>query len=95
MAASIRHVMPRALTSDRRATRAEVLAHREALLEAAARSGVQAPRLRADGAVIVTAADRGYRSIALFSNEAAALVGAYVHVISDDVPAADADAPSL
>jgi hypothetical protein len=87
--------MATVLTSDRRATRAEVLGHREELLKAAARSGVQTPRLRADGAVIVTAGDRGYRSIALFANEAAALVGAYVHVISDDVPAADADAPNL
>lgn len=49
--------------------------------------GLTEPRLRNDGAVIVHAPDAGYRLVSRFAGFAASLVGTYVHVLTDDVPA--------
>lgn len=53
------------------------------------------PRLSAEGTIVVHAPDRGYRLVARFAAQAAGILGTYVHVITDDVPAADTDAPAL
>jgi hypothetical protein len=87
--------MQSTLASDRRATLDEVTAHRDELRRAVARHGLDAPRLRDDGTVIVHAPGPGYGAIARFASEAARLVGAYVHVVADDAPAAVGGAPDL
>lgn len=87
--------MARATASDRQASRSEVTAAAAALRKAADGAGVTGARIRGDGAAIVHSPDAGYRTIARFAAAAADIVGTYVHVISDDVPAAQIDAPAL
>lgn len=77
-------------TTDRKATAEEVRAHARALRGLAARSGLETPRLRDDGTVVVRSPEPGYRTVLEFAGLAASEVGAYVHVITDDVPAARA-----
>lgn len=84
-----------AIASDRQASRPEVTATAVALRAAAHGTGVTGARVRDDGAIIVHSPDVGYRVIARFAAAAAGIVGSYVPVISDDVPAAQVDAPSL
>lgn len=81
--------------SDRRATWSEVAARRAELRKKAKDCGLTAPRLGDDGAVIVHAVGPGYRLTGRFAAEAASVVGAYVHVLTDDVAAAEIDAPPL
>jgi hypothetical protein len=87
--------MTRAMTSDRQASRSEVTAAAAALRKAAREVGVSNARIRDDGTIIVHSPDAGYRSIARFATTAPDIVGTYVHVISDDVLAAQIDARSL
>lgn len=84
-----------AIVGDRRATWQEVATRRAELRSRALACGLKKPRLRGDGAVIVHAPDPGYRSTGQFAAEAARLVGAYVHVLTDDVPAADVETSPL
>lgn len=84
------------MVSDRRASWQEVAARRAELRAQAGACGLTAPRLRNDGAVIVHAPDAGYRLASRFADAAAGLVGTYVHVLTDDVPAAsDTDTQPL
>jgi hypothetical protein len=76
------------MVSDRRASWQEVAARRAELRARAIACGLTDPRLRDDGAVIVHAPDAGYLSTSRFAAEAAEVVGTYVHVLTDDVPAA-------
>lgn len=76
------------IVSDRRSTWQEVSARRVELRAKAEDCGLTEPRLRNDGAVIVHAPDAGYRLTGRFGAAAAAVVGTYVHVLTDDVPAA-------
>lgn len=76
------------IVSDRRASWQEVAARRAELRAEADTCGLTEPRLRKDGAVIVHAPDPGYRLASRFAAAAAGVVGAYVHVLTDDVPAA-------
>ncbi len=87
--------MSETIVSDRRATWSEVAAHRAQLRKKAESCGLTDPRLRSDGAVIVHAPDSGYRLAGRFAADAAGAVGTYVHVLTDDVPAAETDAPPL
>jgi hypothetical protein len=66
----------------------DIRAHRAALLAAAEDFGLSRLRVRDDGALVVRASRPGYESVLRFAAHAAALVGAYVHVLTDDVPAA-------
>jgi hypothetical protein len=75
-------VLPRKATSD------EVVAQAPALRRLAAEHGLGVPQVRDDGTVIVHSASPGYGIIKRFSNAASAWIGAYVHVITDDVPGA-------
>ena len=71
---------------DRRATREELLAHRDALLSLAAARGLSNLRVRDDAALVVTPSGPGYRQIAGFVDVASELVGASVYVVPDDAP---------
>jgi hypothetical protein len=83
------------IISDRRASWHEVATHRGELRVRAHALGLTDARLRSDGAVIVHAPDPGYRLVGRFATDAATVVGTYVHVLTDDVPAADTAAPAL
>lgn len=74
--------------NDRKATTPEAQAHREPIRRRAAALGLGEPRLRWDGAVVLRSDEPGYRSVNRLATEASALVGAYVPVITDDVPGA-------
>ena len=87
--------MARVGIGDRRAEFAEVDAHRRELREAVDRTALSRPRLRSDGTIIVHSEEQGYGEVLRFAADAANLVGAYVHVVTDDVPAAQVDAPTL
>lgn len=80
--------MARATTTDRKASAEEVRRHAEALRALAAALGVTPVGVRDDGTVVVHAGGPGYRQVLDVSARATALVGAYVHVITDDVPGA-------
>lgn len=83
------------ITSDRRASWQEVANRRDEVRSRAVECGLDAVRLGDDGTVIVHAPEPGYRTVGRFAAKAAAVVGTYVHVITDDVPAADTNAPAL
>lgn len=87
--------MPETIVSDRRASWQEVAARRAELRQRVHQCGLTDPHLRSDGAVIVHAPDSGYLLLGRFAAEAAGIVGTYVHVLTDDVPAADTDATPL
>lgn len=87
--------MAEMITSDRRASWYEVASRRDTLRKHADNCGLDRARLGANGTVIVHAPAPGYRSVWRFAAEAANVVGTYVHVITDDVPAAETDAPAL
>lgn len=82
--------MADALVTDRKAAEAEIRAHAEGLHRLATDLGLPAPQLRDDGTVVIHPTDVGYRTANRFSSAASKLVGAYVHVITDDVPGASA-----
>ncbi len=73
---------------DRKATSREVASHADAIRQLAAKLGLSDPRLRSDGALVVHSEEAGYRAVTRLSAAASELVGAYVHVITDDVPGA-------
>lgn len=75
-------------TTDRKATADEVRAHAAALRQLAERSSLGEPRVRDDGTLVVHTDEPGYRAVLEFAAQAAAEVGTYVHVITDDAPAA-------
>lgn len=83
------------IVEDRRATRDELLAHRSALLELAGELDLSNLRLRGDAAIVLTAARPGYRDVARFVDAGSELVGAYVHVVTDDTPGIGAVATPL
>ncbi|MHB8325615.1 MAG: hypothetical protein ACYDHB_14550 [Candidatus Dormibacteria bacterium] len=83
------------VVADRKAARTEVLGHADMLRRIAADQGFGEIHLRYDGAVIVHDDGPGYHQVNRFAPAAAQIVGAYVHVITDDVAGARADSPAL
>jgi hypothetical protein len=81
-------VVSDALAADRKATHSEVMGHAKALRRLANELGFSSVRLRDDGTVIIHSAEPGYRGANRLSITASQVVGAYVHVITDDVPGA-------
>ena len=73
---------------DRKASSREVAPHVGAIRQLVANLGLSDPRLRSDGAMVVHSEEAGYRAVTRLSAAATELVGAYVHVITDDVPGA-------
>jgi hypothetical protein len=71
-----------------KASRDEVLAHRAAFCKLVRTLGLENPRIRNDGTVVVHSAEAGYRAVARLSSMASDILGRDVHVISDDVPGA-------
>lgn len=86
--ASIVVAMSELMIADRRATADEVAARRVELRMLASRHRFNAIDVAADGMIVVRTDDPGYRDLARFAGEASRLVGAYVQVVTDDVPAA-------
>ncbi len=76
------------VVEDRMATHSELLRRAPAIRRLAAAHGFNRPRLRSDGSVIVHSEEPGYRTVNRLSTEASQVVGAYVHVLTDDVPGA-------
>lgn len=74
--------------TDRKATAEEVRAYRQAIRQFATRNRFTDPRLRDDGTIVVHSEDPGYRAVLELSGFASSIVGTYVHVITDDAPAA-------
>ncbi len=87
--------MMRSVVGDRKAAREEVRAHAEGLRWIAADQGLAEIQLRYDGALIVHDDAPGYHQVNRLALGAAQIVGAYLHVITDDVPGARADSPAL
>jgi hypothetical protein len=82
--------MSDALAADRKATREEIVAHADAVRQSATQLGVGRLGLRDDGTLVIHSDDPGYGSANRLSIAASQVVGAYVHVITDDVPGAAA-----
>jgi hypothetical protein len=80
--------MSDAVAADRKATEPEVRAHAPEIRRLADELGLATPLLRKDGTLVIHASDRGYRAANRLSAAASGVVGAYVHVITDDVPGA-------
>lgn len=85
--------MSNTVVADRKATLAEVLAHADEVRRLTTVHNLGAPRIRGDGTVIVHSDESGYRSVNRLSFGASQVVGAYVHVLTDDVPGAAATKP--
>jgi hypothetical protein len=81
-------VLSDAVAADRKASEAEVRAHRIAIRRLANALDVSGIRVRNDGAVVIHTTDAGYHTANRLSVAASEVVGAYVHVITDDVPGA-------
>lgn len=75
-------------TVDRLATASEVVARRVELKALAEQQGFTSIALAEDGTLIVHNEEPSYRRIAKLAGTASRLVGTYVQVITDDVPAA-------
>ncbi len=91
-AGTIGHV-PDAVVADRKARADEVRAHAPAVRRLAAGLELSAVRVRDDGALVIHAEEPGYHTANQLSAAASAVVGAYVHVITDDVPGARSALP--
>jgi hypothetical protein len=83
------------VANDRVATRSEVLAHRAELAALARANGLGAARADRAGVVIVHSDAPGYGAVRRFATAASRVVGAWVNVITDDVPAASTSADPL
>jgi hypothetical protein len=70
--------------ADRKATEREIREHAHAVRSLVATFGLANPRLRSDGTVVVHSDEPGYRAVLRLSAAASGVVGAYVHVITDD-----------
>jgi hypothetical protein len=82
-----------AVVADRRATAQEVRAQAAAIRRLAGEFGRGAPRVHDDSTVVVWSSEPGYRAANRLSAVASEVVGAYVHVITDDVPGAASARP--
>lgn len=82
-------------TGDRTATRDEVLAHRAELRRLAVVHDLTDSRIDPLGTVIVHSDTPGYAAVRHFATDATELIGAWVNVIVDNVPAADTSTEPL
>lgn len=87
--------MPSTTTSDLSATRDQVLAHRAQLRQMASEEGLSKLRVDVAGTVIAHTDAPGYGPLRRFATAASGLVGAWVNVVTDDVPAAEVSASAL
>lgn len=82
-------------TGDRTATREEVIVRRRDLRSMAERHHLIDPRVDAVGTIVVNSPQPGYAAVRRFAVEASALVGVWVNVITDGVPAAQVTTEAL
>ena len=82
-------------TTERTATRAEVLGAAYRLRRLAATEGLSDARVDAVGTVIVHSDAAGYGELRRFATAASDVVGVWVNVITDDVSAAEVPAQPL
>lgn len=75
--------------NDRLATRDEIVKLRGQLRELAASEKLSDVRVDATGTVIVHSEALGYGPLRRFATAASSRIGAWVNVITDDVPAAE------
>ncbi len=85
--------MANTTTTDRRASAEQVRASAQDIKRAAAEVGVSDVRLHDDGTLVVHSEDPGLREVLALVKRARQLVGVYVHVITDEVPAAKGAQP--
>jgi len=71
----------------------EIRPHAKRLRLAAREAGLGGLSVQGDGTVVVHSDEPGYRAVNRFSVRASGIVGAYVHVITDDAPAAGGARP--
>lgn len=88
-------VMAEVVTTDRRATKSEIEATRDRLRQLAHACGLDNARLRDDGAIVIHSQNPGYLRIGRYATEAAAIVGSYVHVVTDDVAGSESSSEPL
>lgn len=74
---------------DDRASAEQVRQHASEIRSAARDVGVSNVRLHDDGTLVVSSDEPGYRQVIELAGKAREIVGVYVHVITDDVPAAE------
>ena len=79
--------------TDTRATASTVRCHADAIRAAAHESGVSDVRLLDDGTVVVHSDGDDYSQVLALVRRARRIVGQYVDVITDDVPAAEGARP--
>jgi hypothetical protein len=77
-----------AVAADHKANADEVRRHAKSIRRLAADLDLGTPRMRDDGTVVIHSTESGYRQANRLSAAASQIVGAYVHVITDDVPGA-------
>jgi hypothetical protein len=87
--------MSDAVTTDPIASRGQVLAQRARLATLARRSGLSDAAVDAAGVVVVHSNAPGYAAVRRFASAASVVVGAWVNVITDDVPAAQVPTEAL
>lgn len=80
-------------TTDRRASPDEVRANAHALKHIAREVGVTDLRILDDGTLVVHSDDQGPREVIALVGRARGIAGSYVHVITDDVAAAEGPRP--
>lgn len=78
----------RVVAVKRKANRDEVAAHRAEVRRLVRALGLNNPRIRDDGTLIVQSHESGYRAVARLAAMVSDVVGKDVHVITDDVPGA-------
>jgi hypothetical protein len=81
-------VVSDAVAVDRKANADEVRRHAALIRRIATDLGLGPARIRGDGALVIHSDEPGYHGANRLSAAASAVVGAYVHVITDDVPGA-------
>ena len=82
-------------TTDRTATRGEVLIARRRLRELADVEGLTEARVSLDGTVVVHCDAPGYGPVRRFATAASDVVGVWVNTITDDVAAAQVATEAL
>ncbi len=79
--------------TDRRATPDEVRSHADILKRAAHEIGLSDIRILEDGTLVVHSDDEGLREVIALVSRGREITGTYLHVITDDVRAAQGARP--
>jgi len=80
-------------TTDERASADQVRRYAEQIRAAARDTGVTDVRLLDNGTLVIHSDDKGYRDVIELGLRVDDIVGTYVHIITDDAPAAEGARP--